>query len=210
MNAERYQAEDDFEEYENLGLDALLAATEKNLAVSRGLEDPDDKDASFNDRIYSVDRLMPERFKLDHNKALRSSMGRLARFKTLAPLGPGFLDSYTVDYLKGNPLAPALEEVNPMHILEHKRRITRMGPGGIGDPNAITAGNQAVHASQFGFIDPIAGPESEKSGIDTRLAHGTRLGSDGQIYQLFRNRATGKNEWHSPKSLRGKVLKLPD
>jgi DNA-directed RNA polymerase beta subunit len=137
-------------------------------------------------------------------------MGRLSRAKTLTPLSADAFGEYTVGFVTSNPLVPALEEINPMHILEQKRRITKMGPGGIGDPNAITEDMQSVSATQFGFVDPIAGPESEKAGIDVRLAHGTRIGSDGRIYQLLFNRRTGKKEWVSPSDLRGKTLKLPD
>jgi hypothetical protein len=286
-------------------------------------------------------------------------------------MGAASFDNYTAGYLTSNPLVTALEEINPMHILEQKRRITKMGPGGIGDPNAITEQMQAVSADQFGFIDSIAGPEcltgssevetargwvrwdevtsedlfrclvdfdytqflpasrivdrmlsttlicaktdaismrvtprhrvvevektnrvrlnatkddtdafesrkmrittaqmafgwprrlpsldlshsytidptqwyterfsgrvycatvpggclfvrgtpdsegywtgnSERAGIDVRLATGARIGSDGRIYQLLRNRKTGKNQWVSPTDLVGKTLKLPD
>jgi DNA-directed RNA polymerase beta subunit len=137
-------------------------------------------------------------------------MGRLSRARTLTPMGPDAFGDYTVGYIKSNPNVPALEEINLMHALEQKRRITKMGPGGIGDPNAITEDMQSVSASQFGFVDPIAGPESEKAGIDVRLAHGARIGSDGRIYQLLINRKTGKKMWASPSDLRGKTLKLPD
>ena len=51
---------------------------------------------------------------------------------------------------------------------------------------------------------------SERAGIDVRLATGARIGSDGRIYQLMRNRRTGKNQWVSPTDLVGKTLKLPD
>jgi hypothetical protein len=51
---------------------------------------------------------------------------------------------------------------------------------------------------------------SERAGIDVRLATGARIGSDGRIYQLLRNRKTGKNQWVSPTDLVGKTLKLPD
>lgn len=208
---QRYLAEDDgHEEYSSVGTDGLLASTEKLLAVNRGLEHVDDRDATFNDRIHTVDRLMGERVKLDHGKTLRALMGRLSRRKNLSALGPGAFDSYTVDYLKGNPTASAIEEINPMNIMEQRRRITKMGPGGIGDPNAITVSMQSVHASQFGFIDPLSGPESEKAGIDVRLAHGARIGSDGRIYQILRNMRTGKKEWVSPSQLKGKTLRLPD
>lgn len=156
----RYLADDDdHEAYAPVGVDGLLAATEKLLAVNRGLAEPDDRDSLPNDRIYTVDRLMAERVKLDHGRTLRSMMGRLSRAKTLKPLGPDAFSEYSVGYIKSNPLVPALEEINLMHNLEQKRRITKMGPGGIGDPNAITDSMQAVSATQFGFVDPIAGPE---------------------------------------------------
>jgi len=207
----RYLADDDEHEvYTPVGIDGLLAASEKLLAVNRGLAEPDDRDSLPNDRVHTVDRLLAERVKLDHGRTLRQMMGRVSRARNLGPVGADAFGEYTVGFIKGNPLVPALEEINPMHNLEQKRRITKMGPGGIGDPNAITEDMNAVSASQFGFVDPIAGPESEKAGIDVRLAHGTRVGSDGRIYQLLFNRKTGKNEWVSPSNLRGKTLKLPD
>lgn len=139
----RYLADDDeHEAYESIGVDGLLAASEKLLAVNRGLERPDQRDIASNERVYTVDRLMAERVKLDHGKTLRTLMGRLSRRKNLSALGPAAFDAYTVDYLKGNPTASAIEEINPMNIMEQRRRITKMGPGGIGDPNAITVGMQ--------------------------------------------------------------------
>jgi hypothetical protein len=155
-----YVADDDeFEAYTSVGVDGLLAATEKLLAINRGVEEPDQRDAAYNDRIYGVDRLMPERVKLDHNRSLRSLMGRLSRARNLNPMPLDAFRSYTSDYLNGNPLAPVAEEINPMQLVEQRRRATKMGPGGVGDPAAITLDMQGVHTSQFGFIDPIAGPE---------------------------------------------------
>jgi DNA-directed RNA polymerase beta subunit len=207
----RYLADDDeHEAYESIGIDGLLAASEKLLAVNRGLERPDQRDTASNERVYTVDRLMAERVKLDHGKTLRTLMGRLSRRKNLSALGPAAFDAYTVDYLKGNPTASAIEEINPMNIMEQRRRITKMGPGGIGDPNAITIGMQSVDASQFGFVSPSEGPESEKAGIDVRLSYGARIGSDGRIYQLMRNTKTGKKQWVSPSDLKGKTVRLPD
>ncbi len=207
----RYLADDDeHETYASVGLDGLLSASEKLLAVNRGIAETDDRDATSNDRVYTVDRLLGERIKLDHNKTLRSLMGRLSRRRNLSPLGPDAFGDYTVGYLKGNPLAAALEEINPLNAAEHQRRITKMGPGGIGDPAAITVDMQSVHGSQFGFISPAEGPESEKAGVDVRLAHGARIGSDGRIYQKMMNRRTQKLEWVSPTMLKGKTMKLPD
>ena len=97
-----------------------------------------------------------------------------------------------------------------MQLIESARRITQMGPGGIASDESITPEMQAVHASSFGFIDNLSGPESSRAGIDTRLTWGTKFGSDGRLYQLFRNRRTGKLEYRSPADLDGKVVKLPE
>ena len=156
----RYLADDDeHETYAPVGLDGLLAATEKLLAVNRGLAETGTRDSLPNDRVHTVNRLMAERVKLDHGRTLRTMMGRLSRARSLKPMGSDAFGNYTVGYIVSNPLVPALEQVNPMHMVEMRRRITKMGPGGIGDPNAITDDMTAVDAGQFGFIDPIAGPE---------------------------------------------------
>jgi hypothetical protein len=167
----RYDAdENDFDEYDAIGMDGLLAATEKVLAVNRGLVEPDDRDSLDNDRIYTPDQLLSEHVKLDTNRVLRNTMGRLNRTRTLQGFPLDAFGDYTKNYITSNPLVPALEEVNPMHLMEHKRRMTKLGPGGVGDPNAITLEMQGVHSSQFGFIDPLAGPEClpEDSEVYTR------------------------------------------
>jgi hypothetical protein len=67
-----------------------------------------------------------------------------------------------------------------------------------------------VHPSIFGFIDSVAGPESSRAGVDTRLAWGAQTGDDGKLYQKMLNRRTGKHQWVSPNDLVGKVVGLPE
>ena len=198
----RYLADDDeHEAYESIGIDGLLAASEKLLAVNRGLERPDQRDTASNERVYTVDRLMSERVKLDHGKTLRTLMGRLSRRKNLSALGPAAFDAYTVDYLKGNPTASAIEEINPMNIMEQRRRITKMGPGGIGDPNAITIGMQSVHSSQFGFISPSEGPECFDEKTEVYTSRGWVPWPEVTDGELFACRINGKLEWHAAERL---------
>jgi hypothetical protein len=193
----RYLADDDdHETYAPVGVDGLLAATEKLLAVNRGLADPDDRDSLPNDRVYTVDRLMAERVKLDHGKVLRATMGRLSRARSLQPMSPNAFGTYTAGYVVGNPLAPALEEINPMHLLEQKRRITKMGPGGIGDSNAITGDMQAVSSTQFGFIDPIAGPECMPGDHEVYTRRGWVRWDAVTDNDVFACKVAGALEWH--------------
>jgi len=201
---------DDGDEYLSVGVDGILAASSKLLAVNRGDAKPDQRDSWAYKRIMTPDKLLRERIRMDADRSGRKLMRVLARRKSLDAVTPFHFDNYATGLLLGNPLSTPLEEINPMHIVEQLRRVTMMGPGGIGSSQAITPSMQAVHASQFGFVSPVEGPESEKAGIDVRLAWNTRLGSDGRVYQQFFNKRTGQMEWVSPEELEGKVVKLPD
>ena len=207
-DAPRSRSDDD--EYVGVGVNGILAATGKLLAVNRGAAEVDERDSQAYKRIMGPDQLIRERIRMDADHSARRLMRGLARRRSLKGFTPFHFDNYATGLLLGNPLSTPLEEINPMHIVEQLRRVTLMGPGGIGSSQAITPGMQAVHASQFGFISPVEGPESERAGVDSRLAWGVRIGSDGRLYQQFNNLRTGKVEWLSPEQLEGRVVKIPD
>lgn len=191
-------------------VDAMLAATEKILAISHGLTDPDERDSLVFRRVHTPDRLMAERIDLDADKLRRSLMRRLSRQRTLKGMSVAYFDPYTEGMIVSHPLSTPLEEINPLQLVEQARRITAMGPGGLASSEQITPEAQNIHPSTFGFISAIEGPESERIGIDTRMAWGARLGSDGKLYQRFLNRRSGESSWVSPDMLDGRVVGLPD
>ena len=202
--------DDDEEEYVPVGVGGLIAASQKLLAINRGLDKTDARDALMFKRILTPDKLIGERVKLDAEGIRRAIMNRVSRSKSLAALHPFTFDGYTEKFIVGNPLSSPLEEINPLHLVEQSRRVTQMGPGGIGTDNAITENAQAIATDQFGFISPTEGPESERVGIDVRLAWGTKIGSDGKPYQKFFDRRAGKQRWMSPEDLDGMTIKVPD
>lgn len=189
-------------------VDTILAATEKILAINRGVADPDERDSLRFRRVYPMDRLISERISLDADKLFLKSMRRILRQKTLKPINVNHFDKYTENLIVGNPLSMPLEEINPLHLIEQSRRITQMGPGGLGE-DSITEEAQNLHPSEFGFLSALEGPESERIGVDTRLAYGSKIGSDGHIYQKFLNKKTGRREWLNSSDLAGKILGLP-
>lgn len=129
---------DDDEEYVPVGTKGLLAASQKLLAVNRGLDQPDDRDSLMFKRFLTTDKLLSERIKLDAEGIRRGMLPLVARHRNLKALGPFVFDNYTEKFLIGNSLSSPLEEINPLHLLEQSRRATQMGPGGIGTEQAIT------------------------------------------------------------------------
>lgn len=205
-----FELDDDGEEYMSVGVDGVLAASEKLLAMNRGLVQADERDSLTYQKIFRPNNLFRERIKMDSGKIGRSVMYQAAKRKNLSGLLPGAFDGYIDAVLRGNPLTSPLEEINPMQLKENARRITKMGPGGIPSSESITPEAQAVHPSQFGFIDSVAGPESERAGIDVRAAYGTKVGSNGRIYQKFLDRKTGKYKWLNPSDVSNLTVKIPD
>lgn len=205
-----FELDDDGEEYMPVGTDGVLAATEKLLAMNRGLTDQDERDSLKFQKILRPHSMLRESIKMDAGKIARKAMYQASRFKSLKGLQPGAFDSYVDRLMTGNPLTTPLEEINPMQLVANARRITKMGPGGLSSDQSITEEAQNVHPSQFGFISVIEGPESARAGIDVRTSTGTKIGSNGRLYQKFRDKKTGKIKWMSPLDLDGLVIKLPD
>jgi DNA-directed RNA polymerase beta subunit len=206
----RYDDDDDGEKMVPVGVGGLLAASEKLLAINQGLIPPDERDSLKFKRVKLLDHLLKERIRLDVGQTKRDLVRRAARVRSLQPVHAQVFDKYMTGHIIGNPLSMPLEEINPMHLVEQSRRITQMGMGGIGDSSMITLDAQMVHPSQFFFISPSEGPESEQAGIDTRLAWGAKYGSDGRLYQKFYDRRAKKYRWMSPSDLDGLTVKVPD
>lgn len=200
---------DGFDTWTPIGVKGLVSASEKLLLVNRGVLPPDERDSLEYKRIHTPDRLLAERIRLDTSNMRRKLMFSAAKRKNLDFLTPNIFGDEAEGLLVGNPLSSPLEQINPMQLLSARRRITQMGPGGIGSDDAITPEMQDVHASQIGFISPVEGPESGRAGIDVRLAMGTRLGTDGKIYQRFRNPKTGEVLWKSHTDVSGLTIGLP-
>lgn len=197
--------------YVPVGVHGLLRASEKLLQMSRGLAGDDHRDSYQFKRIMTPSALIAERVKLDTGGVARGILRHAAYHRSLKGLHPGALSPLVEKYVVGNgQLVSPIEEINPVDIMGQNRRITAMGPGGVGSKDAITEGMQAVHASQFGFVSPLEGPESESAGIDVRMAHGVKVGSNGRLYQRFRNKRTGDIHWLSPEDLAGKTVALPN
>lgn len=135
----RYDAD---ESYVSPGMDGLLASTETLLAVNRGLRDPDERDSWAYKRFYTTPTLLRERVALDPGKSRRKMLAMSARRRSLQGWSPFAFDDLMLGHLIGNPLSSPLEEINPLQLVDQSRRITQMGPGGVGSDNAITEGMQ--------------------------------------------------------------------
>lgn len=191
-----------------LSKDLLVRATHKLLAVSRGEEQPDDRDALIYSRVLGPEDLLSERIRKDAGKLGRGLMFKVRRDKNLKPIQRGVLNGYVDGLLFGSRLANPLEETNPLSTLEQANRITKLGEGGLSSGEAITEEARNVNNTQFGFIDPIATHEGMNAGVDLRASYRTLKGKDGRIYGEFLDRA-GRSQYLNPEEIYDHTVAFP-
>lgn len=189
--------------------EVLLRTTGKMLGVSRGDEDADDRDSPQFSHVFSIEDMIKERIDKDAGRLTQQLLRKVRRTRNLQPVRRGALNAYLDSLLLGSGLAMPLEETNPLHTLEQLNRVTKLGEGGIGSAEAITDEARDVNPGQFGFVDPITGPEGMNIGIDVRTSYRTFKGDDNNMYAEFKDPRTGKLEYLRPDQAADKVIAFP-
>jgi DNA-directed RNA polymerase subunit beta len=196
--------------YTRLNKDAVLDATKKVLAVSRGDAEPDNRDAPAFQRFMFPEQILAERVAKDYGRLRRELFRKVARTGSLKAMPAGALTPQIESALLKSGLAQPIEETNPTEMLDKMYRITRMGEGGLGSTDAIPDEARAVQLGHLGFIDQVRTPESMTIGVDLYMADGVKRGRDGNLYKQFQNAKTGQLEWKTPADLLDATVAFPD
>lgn len=168
---------DDETDYVPVGVNGLVAASARLLAVNRGFADPDERDHLAFKQLITVPDLVRERIRIDEGKRRKKLFTNAVRNRNLSNFPVNALGSPIRGQFISNPLSADSEQTNPMLGVEQLRRITQMGPGGIGSTNAITEDMVSLDASTFGFLSPIEGPECHSADTEVFTAEGWSLWS---------------------------------
>ena len=158
--------------FKNLDKDAVLAITKKLLAVSRKEQDPDDRDNLLYQQVMGPEDLLAERITKDYGRKQKQILFKVGMKGNLQSMPSGALTEQLESLLLGSGLGMNLEEINPLEILDKQGRITKMGEGGIANPNAIPETSRGVSSSHFGYIDPIRTPECHSADTEVLTGEG--------------------------------------
>lgn len=192
----------------NVGPAALIAATSKLLRISRDEEPEDDRDALAFQKFMGPEDLLAERLGKD-KQSLRQLLWKATARGNLGHIQPGTFTKSIRTGITGSGLGQPLESINPVQVFEQGGRVSRMGVGGIPSLDAVPDEARNVQPSHFGFVDPLVTPESGKVGVDSRLSHRAKKGSDGRVYAPFTDTATGEEVWKSPQDMADAVIAFP-
>jgi len=150
----------------------------------RGLNaSPDDIDNLANRRVKMVGELVQDRFRIGlvrMQRNIRDKMSTMAiETISLSQLINGRpLVAAVKEFFASSQLSQFMDQVNPLAELEHKRRLSAMGPGGL---TRERAGFEArdVHSSHYGRVCPIQSSEGPNIGLVVYLSNYSRINEHG-------------------------------
>jgi len=168
----------------------LIAIISEVIRLNITQEQEDDIDHLGNRRVRAVGELIQNKFRVGLARLERIIRDRMS-IMDLDSLTPNKLInarpviSVVKEFFMSSQLSQFMDQTNPLAELEHKRRLSAMGPGGL---TRERAGFEVrdVHTTHYSRICPIATPEGPNIGLVGHLSSYARLNSYGFIEAPYR------------------------
>ncbi|PWB38813.1 MAG: DNA-directed RNA polymerase subunit beta [Parcubacteria group bacterium] len=168
----------------------LVAVIKEIIKLNLSQEDADDIDHLGNRRVRAIGELVQNRFRIGLARMERIIKDRMSTLdiNTLTPnqlINARPVIGVIKEFFMSSQLSQFMDQVNPLAELEHKRRLSAMGPGGLSRERAGFEVRD-VHRTHYGRICPIATPEGPNIGLVGHLASYARVNDFGFIETPFR------------------------
>lgn len=130
----------------------------------------DDSDHFANKRIRTLGEVLYARLQPVMRKFVKSVKGKLSilnleqQIKLTRLVNFKIIDNALKSFFATSQLSQFLDQINPLSEVEHKRRITALGPGGLKRETAKFKVRD-VHPSHYGRICPVQTPEGQNIGL---------------------------------------------
>lgn len=167
----------------------LVMIIKEIIRLNNTQEQPDDIDHLGNRRVRAVGELVQNKFRVGLARLERIIKDRMSTLD-IATLTPNQLVNARPiigaikEFFMSSQLSQFMDQTNPLAELEHKRRLSAMGPGGLSRERA-GFDVRDVHRTHYGRICPIATPEGPNIGLVGHLASYARVNSYGFIETPF-------------------------
>ncbi len=168
----------------------LVSVVREVIRLNNTQEPADDIDHLANRRIRAVGELIASRFRVGLQRMSRIVRDRmsLAEPETVTPaqlIHVRPVVAVIQEFFSSSQLSQFMEQTNPLSELEHRRRLSAMGPGGLTRERAGFPVRD-VHRSHYGRLCPIKTPEGPNIGLVSYLASYARLNEFGFIETPYR------------------------
>ncbi|AGY61403.1 RNA polymerase beta subunit (plastid) [Lotharella oceanica] len=146
----------------------LLLAANFLLKLKHGLFEIDEVDNLKNKRVRIVGELLQYQLIIGILRLKKYIKNRLINFKDDLNITNVFsstpINNTMAEFFGLNPLSQFMDEINPLSVITHKRRLSSLGFGGVSRDTA-TLTIRSIHPTLYGRICPIETPEGKNAGL---------------------------------------------
>ncbi|PIY93217.1 MAG: DNA-directed RNA polymerase subunit beta [Candidatus Magasanikbacteria bacterium CG_4_10_14_0_8_um_filter_32_14] len=178
-------AKEDYDDKEKrvLSKDKLVKVLREIIRLNVTQEEADDIDHLGNRRLRGVGELVQNRFRIGLARMERIIRDRMSTMDidTIVPnklINARPVISVIREFFMSSQLSQFMDQINPLAELEHKRRISALGPGGLSRDRAGFEVRD-VHRTHYGRICPIATPEGPNIGLVGHLSTFAKINKFG-------------------------------
>ncbi len=157
---------------------------------------PDDIDNLGNRRIRSIGEMLQQRLRVGLSRMERTIKDRMSTLDpaTITPvqlINAKPFSALVKEFFMTNQLSQFMDQTNILSELEHRRRVSALGPGGL---TRERAGFEVrdVHPSYYGRLCPITTPEGPNIGLINYLAGYAKINEFGILKTPYRKVENGK------------------
>lgn len=175
-----------------LSKDDIMATLKYLIKLANGEGRVDDIDHLSNRRVRFVGELVAQNAfyvgLLRLERVIRERMSLLSADMEIS--AAGLVNARPViaainEFFRSSQLSQILDQTNPLSEVDHLRRLSVMGTGGIARDRASFSIRDINH-SQYGRIDPIRSPEGPNIGLVTYLALFAKVDEYGFLQTPYR------------------------
>ncbi|OGN07823.1 MAG: DNA-directed RNA polymerase subunit beta [Candidatus Yanofskybacteria bacterium RIFCSPHIGHO2_01_FULL_45_42] len=151
---------------------------------------PDNIDHLSNRRVKTMGELLQDRLRVAFARMERIIKDRMSTsdIATVLPsqlINPRPFVAALKEFFASGQLSQFMDQENPLSELQHKRRLSALGPGGLTKERASFEVRD-VHPSHYGRICPIATPEGPNIGLVGHLSLYAKISDLGFILTPYR------------------------
>ncbi len=178
------------EEHRILTKEDIVLIIAEIIRLNIAQEDADDVDHLGNRRVRAVGELAQSRFRIGLARMERIVRDRMSTLDITAINPAKLINARPVigavrEFFMSSQLSQFMDQTNPLSELEHKRRLSALGPGGLSRERA-GFDVRDVHRTHYGRICPIASPEGPNIGLVGHMSCYARINEYGFIETPYR------------------------
>lgn len=174
-----------------LSREDLVGIISRVIEINNGVMEADDIDHLGNRRVRSVGELLQNQLRIGFLQLERNVKEKMSLHPRDSLPEPSSLISARIvaakihSFFATGQLSQQHDQQNPLTSLDHIRRLSLMGPGGLTKERASVAVRD-VHYTHYGKICPVRSPEGQNIGLIIYMSQYARVNEYGFLEAPYR------------------------